>query len=146
MSKRWNEYDAILLAQMQDDDLLPYSKQGEPPGDRPRVLPAATLYQYAHLAPILTVPENRTLVPVDQGRILLFTGERTVTLPDPSEANILVGFQAVIVNYGGDPITLVADTTLEARGNTLLEQYDHARVIHVGDDVWLALGDLTDMS
>lgn len=146
MSKRWNEFNAVLLGDIDDSHLLPYSAEDEAVNERTRTLPLGTMYQFARLVRVEIVDANYTVKLIDFGRVLLVTGERTITLPQPSLANIPTGFPLTVVNYDTDPVTLAADSTLNAAGDTLAEQYDHARVIHVGGDVWLAMGDLSEAS
>jgi hypothetical protein len=78
------------------------------------------------------------LVAGDNGTAVRCSGTFTVTLPDGLDS----GFQATIANIGSGTITLVADTTLNAAGTTLPNQWTACIVLNVGSDVWEAYGAL----
>ncbi len=95
----------------------------------------------AYNVSIDTKNANYTVAAADNGKVIEFTGTRTVTLPN----SLATGFQVTIVNYGTGTITINASTTLRSKdsNNKLTDQYAGATAYHRGSNVWVLMGDLT---
>ncbi len=97
------------------------------------------------LSPPQNYSGNRTLDSGNSGRLLRFTDEATVTLPD----GLAQGFQCVIVNAtDSDVVDLDAETTLTLPPGFEPEVVNRRAVtlLHVGSNVWEAYGALEETS
>lgn len=162
MSEKWLNKQLLVLGDLDPDDIiLLAADKSAAVGSRDRTLELGTLADFLggpgagdvtegqlntaiatrlpKLADQSSQSGNYTLTSADSGRIIRVTATATITLPNGLDA----GFQCIIVNYGSGTVTLAATTTLNSVGNELETQYTAATVLHVGSNVWLALGPLT---
>lgn len=89
----------------------------------------------------LSKSSSYELAEADNGKVIAFSDDATVTLPD----GLSTGFNCVIENVGSSKtITLNATTTLNTKDSavTITDQYGAVSVVHKGSNVWHAWGDL----
>lgn len=86
-----------------------------------------------------------TILSTDSGKIIEFTNAGAVNITCPT--GLTVGFQAVLVNVGGDSKSLVAGTgaTIYSKDSKVIiaSAYNAATIYYRSINKWVAFGNLT---
>lgn len=104
--------------------------------------------QRADAGPITAATTARTLSYGDIGKLIRFTSGSaiTVTLPQDSTENLVVGFQCVIFQDGAGQITFAKEGSdvIHSRGALVKTagQYAAVTVVKLESGVWALIGDL----
>ena len=90
-------------------------------------------------ATIVSLTGTTSLDATYKGKIVEANGTFTITLPN----SMTTGMKLDVINVGTGVITFAASTTLQAKANTLADQWGGTSIYHRGSNQWVLVGDLT---